>query len=113
MLRRPPWADARRRPRKTLAARHRATIACPITTGIFAWIAAHAAAEAQAAKEVTTREVRHGKYPVEVVDNLTVVRSASVSQLLFPRYSMLPEEKLKPFFSHCSGQEAQYDGAGK
>ena len=34
--------------RKVLARRHGATIACPITTGIFAWIAAHAAAEAQA-----------------------------------------------------------------
>jgi hypothetical protein len=34
--------------RKVLACRHTATIACPITTGIFAWIAAHAAAEAQA-----------------------------------------------------------------
>ena len=33
--------------RKKLAQRHDATIACPITTGIFAWIAAHAAAEAQ------------------------------------------------------------------
>jgi hypothetical protein len=34
--------------RKSLARRHGATIACPITTGIFAWIAAHAAAEAEA-----------------------------------------------------------------
>jgi hypothetical protein len=34
--------------RKALARRHRATIACPITTGIFSWIAAHAAAEAEA-----------------------------------------------------------------
>jgi hypothetical protein len=34
--------------RKALARRHAATIACPITTGIFAWIAAHAAAEAEA-----------------------------------------------------------------
>jgi hypothetical protein len=34
--------------RKILARRHHATIACPITTGIFAWIAAHAAAEAAA-----------------------------------------------------------------
>ena len=33
--------------RKVLARRHGATIACPITTGIFAWIAAHAAAEAE------------------------------------------------------------------
>ena len=35
--------------RKALAAKHGAAIACPITTGIFAWIAANAAAEAQAA----------------------------------------------------------------
>jgi len=34
--------------RKALAKKHRATIGCPITTGIFAWIAAHAAAEAEA-----------------------------------------------------------------
>jgi hypothetical protein len=35
--------------RTQLAARHGATIACPITTGIFAWIAAHAADEAERA----------------------------------------------------------------
>jgi len=34
--------------RKRLAETHKTTIACPITTGIFAWIAAHAAAEAEA-----------------------------------------------------------------
>lgn len=34
--------------RKALAKKHRTTIACPITTGIFAWIAAHAADEAEA-----------------------------------------------------------------
>lgn len=34
--------------RKVLAHRHGTTIACPITTGIFSWIAAHAAAEAEA-----------------------------------------------------------------
>jgi len=33
--------------RRALARRHGTTIACPITTGIFAWIAAHAAAEAE------------------------------------------------------------------
>ena len=32
--------------RARLAKKHRVTIACPITTGIFAWIAAHAAQEA-------------------------------------------------------------------
>ena len=35
--------------RKTLAEKHSATIACPITTGIFAWIAAHAADESERA----------------------------------------------------------------
>jgi alkylated DNA nucleotide flippase Atl1 len=41
--------------RKHLARKHRATIGCPLTTGIFAWIAAHAAAEAAAdgAKRIT------------------------------------------------------------
>lgn len=34
--------------RAILAKRHNATIGCPITTGIFAWIAAHAAEEAAA-----------------------------------------------------------------
>ena len=34
--------------REKLAIKHGATIACPITTGIFAWIAAHAAEEAAA-----------------------------------------------------------------
>jgi hypothetical protein len=33
--------------RKVLAKKHKATTACPITTGIFAWIAAHAADEAE------------------------------------------------------------------
>lgn len=33
--------------RAALATRHRVTIACPLTTGIFAWIAAHAADEAE------------------------------------------------------------------
>ncbi len=33
--------------RKALAKRHGTTIACPITTGIFAWIAAHAADESE------------------------------------------------------------------
>ncbi len=34
--------------RAFLAARQRANFACPITTGILSWIAAHAAAEAEA-----------------------------------------------------------------
>jgi hypothetical protein len=41
--------------RKVLAKKHGATIACPITTGIFAWIAAHAADEDEQAgrKQIT------------------------------------------------------------
>ena len=34
--------------RATLAAKHKVNFACPLTTGIFSWIAAHAAAEAEA-----------------------------------------------------------------
>jgi len=34
--------------RLMLARKHKATIGCPITTGVFAWIAAHAAEEAAA-----------------------------------------------------------------
>jgi len=33
--------------RAALALKHKADFACPLTTGIFAWIAAHAAAEAE------------------------------------------------------------------
>jgi len=40
--------------RQALARRHGATIACPITTGIFAWIAAHAAVEAEEAGGANT-----------------------------------------------------------
>ena len=33
--------------RAALAAKHKVNVACPLTTGIFSWIAAHAAAEAE------------------------------------------------------------------
>ncbi|MCA9234029.1 MAG: MGMT family protein [Planctomycetales bacterium] len=58
--------------RARLAAKHGADFACPMTTGIFAWIAAHAAAEAEAAgkKRITpywrtlkARGELNGKYP--------------------------------------------------
>ncbi len=41
--------------RAALAARHKVDFACPLTTGIFSWIAAHAAAEAEVegAKRIT------------------------------------------------------------
>jgi hypothetical protein len=40
--------------RAAVARKHRAEAACPITTGIFSWIAANAAAEAAAAGEKRT-----------------------------------------------------------
>ena len=58
--------------RQKLASKHGATIACPITTGIFAWIAAHAAEEsaAEGKKRITPywRTLKSGgevnpKYP--------------------------------------------------
>jgi alkylated DNA nucleotide flippase Atl1 len=63
--------------RAHLAKKHRATIGCPITTGIFAWIAAHAAAEAssEGKKRITPywRTLKSGgelnaKYPGGVAD---------------------------------------------
>jgi hypothetical protein len=58
--------------RAALAKKHKTDFACPITTGIFSWIAAHAAAEAAAAgaKRITPfwRTLKSGgeinpKYP--------------------------------------------------
>jgi hypothetical protein len=58
--------------RALLASKHSVTIACPITTGIFAWIAAHAADESSAEGTLRTtpywRTLRAGgelnpKYP--------------------------------------------------
>ena len=63
--------------RATLAAKHHVTFACPLTTGIFSWIAAHAASEAEAegAKRITpywrtlkARGELNPKYPGGVED---------------------------------------------
>jgi hypothetical protein len=63
--------------RATLAAKHNVTFACPLTTAIFSWIAAHAASEAEAegAKRITPywRTLKAGgelnpKYPGGVED---------------------------------------------
>lgn len=70
--------------RGALARRHRATIGCPITSGIFAWIAAHAAAEALAAgaKRITPywRTLKTGgelnpKYPGGISSVIKLLRS--------------------------------------
>jgi len=58
--------------RSALAKKHKATIGCPITTGIFAWVAAHAAEEERKAgrKSITpywrtlkTGGIINEKYP--------------------------------------------------
>jgi hypothetical protein len=63
--------------RGALASKHGVDVGCPITTGIFAWIAAHAAEEAAAAgrKRITPywRTLRSGgqlneKYPGGVLE---------------------------------------------
>jgi len=63
--------------RSIIAERHGATIGCPLTTGIFAWLAANAAAEAVAdgARNVTPywRTLKTGgelnsKYPGGIAD---------------------------------------------
>src|SRR4051812_6171403 len=70
--------------RAALAAKHKADFACPITTGIFSWIAAHAAAEAQlaGAKRVTPywRTLKTGgelnpKYPGGLKDIVKKLRA--------------------------------------
>lgn len=75
--------------RAALARKHNASFACPMTTGIFAWIAAHAAAEAQAEgrKRVTPwwRTLKTGgelnpKYPggVAVQSNLLLAEGHEI-----------------------------------
>jgi alkylated DNA nucleotide flippase Atl1 len=58
--------------RAALAKKHKATIGCPMTTGIFAWVAAHAAEEQEqsGAKDITpywrtlkTGGILNEKYP--------------------------------------------------
>jgi alkylated DNA nucleotide flippase Atl1 len=70
--------------RAALARKHRTDFACPITTGIFSWIAAHAAAEAAAAgrKRITPfwRTLKAGgeinpKYPGGVQENARRLRA--------------------------------------
>ena len=43
--------------RTAIARKHKATIGCPITTGIFAWIAAHAAQESLANKSAKPTQI--------------------------------------------------------
>lgn len=70
--------------RAALARKHKADFACPITTGIFSWIAANAAAEAEAegSKRITPfwRTLKPGgelnpKYPGGIEDIVRHLRA--------------------------------------
>jgi|SRR3954469_8919188 len=89
--------------RKQLAVKHGATIACPITTGIFAWIAAHAAEESagEGKKRITPywRTLKSGgeinpKYPggIEGVSKLLRAEGHRVVQKR-KRYFVADAEK--------------------
>jgi hypothetical protein len=82
---------------KTLARRHHATMACPITTGIFAWVAAHAAAEAEAeGKKRTTAYWRTLKSGGEVNPKYPGGVLALKQKLAAERHNVL--QKRKRFF---------------
>jgi hypothetical protein len=77
--------------REALAKKHNATIACPMTTGIFAWVAANAAEEQRqkGAKELTpywrtlkARGVLNPKYPggVEALKKLLEAEGHTIIQ---------------------------------
>ena len=70
--------------RKKIAEKHSTTVACPISTGIFAWIAAHAAEElkAKGEKEITPwwRTLKEGgllnpKYPGGIEKQMELLES--------------------------------------
>jgi len=75
-----------------LAKKHNATIGCPITTGIFAWIAAHAAEEARLDgkhnitpywRTLKTGGVINPKYPGGVEGQKKILESFESSRLTF------------------------------
>ncbi|UCE21380.1 MAG: MGMT family protein [Candidatus Aminicenantes bacterium] len=69
--------------RKILAKKHKASIGCPITTGIFAWVAANAAGEArtEGKKRITpywrtlkTGGILNEKYPGGIEDQKKLLK---------------------------------------
>ncbi|MCX6003416.1 MAG: MGMT family protein [Chloroflexi bacterium] len=83
--------------RKKLANKHGTSIACPITTGIFAWVSAHAAEEAYAAgkKDITPwwRTLKTGgelnpKYPGGAAEQ--------AARLMSEGHTILPGNGKKP-----------------
>ena len=94
--------------RKALAREHGTTIACPITTGIFAWIAAYASVEAEAegSRETTPywRTLKSGgelnpKYPggVEGLRRMLIAEGHEILQKRQRYFAKDFEAKLAKF----------------
>lgn len=77
--------------REALAKKHKASIGCPMTTGIFAWVAAYAAKEQKenGIKEITpywrtlkTEGILNPKYPggIEAVKQLLEAEGHTIAQ---------------------------------
>ena len=95
--------------RELIARKHKATVGCPITTGIFAWIAANAAEESAAAgvKDITpywrtlkSKGELNEKYPGGVKAQSSLLRQEG--------FSIIPGEGKKPprvldFEKHMAG----------
>ena len=90
--------------RDALARKHKANFACPITTGIFSWIAAHAAAEAEAegARRVTPywRTLKTGgevnpKYPGGVIEVARRLRAEGHKVVRKGKRSFVSEFEMK------------------
>jgi len=86
--------------RKKLAKKHSATIGCPITTGIFAWVAAHAAEEAKALgrKRITPywRTLKEGgvineKYPGGVAEQKKILKREGFDVILKGKKSVVDD----------------------
>jgi hypothetical protein len=101
--------------REALARKHRVNFTCPITTGIFAWIAAHAAEEAAAAgrKRITpywrtlksTGELNE-KYPGGVTAQSKHLRAEGLA--IEPGKGKKPP-KVRDFVRHLSGVTSTVD----
>jgi hypothetical protein len=96
--------------RKALARRHRATIACPITTGIFSWIAAHAAAEAEGeGKKRTTSYWRTLKSGGEVNPKYPGGAEALKRKLIAEGHTVLQRRK-RFFVENFAAKLAKFEG---
>jgi hypothetical protein len=92
--------------RATLAKIHKVDFACPITTGIFSWIAAHAAAEAEAegARKITPfwRTLKSGgevnpKFPGGVEHIAKRLRAEGHQTVLKGKKTFLADHETKLF----------------